>query len=130
MRRLFWIGVGVTVTIVAVRKYRELKAHYSPPAVVERAAQGLGEKADDLRTRIGAGVHGFGGDLRAGMERREAQLREAILSEGQTRPEATRARRAAAAGSHAAGSQDARPRAWQERDAEDPSDDDDLPYSF
>ncbi len=96
MRRLFWVGVGVTATVVAYRKGRQVVQQYMPATIAERAetaARGASERATaaagDFRTIFG--------EARA---RREAELTAALLAEGQPDPEVTRAARAA--GRHAA----------------------------
>lgn len=124
MKRLFWIGVGVGATVLAIRKYRELAERYSPPAVVARAADGVQERAGDLGRRLRSGAEGFPGDFRAAMDLREEQLRAALLARGQATPEQTRARRAA--GDFSAGSPDPSfPGRGRDREV-----DTDLPYSF
>lgn len=95
MKRIFWMGVGVGVTIVVIRKARQLRERYSPPAIVHRAIDDIGTRAESLGTRLSAGAREFGPDLRAAMAAREAELRGALLSEGQTNPDVTRASRAA-----------------------------------
>lgn len=121
MKRIFWIGVGVTATVLVIRKTRELKAKYSPPAIVNRAMDDLGDRADDLGGRLSVAARGFGSDFREAMAVREAQLRAGILSEGQPDPDEVRRERAAAA---------ARSEYPGRGTGLDVEEDDDLPYSF
>lgn len=110
MRRVFWIGVGVAVTVVVVTKGRQVIARYAPASLVDQATTAV----DDA----GARVTGFWRDFRAefavARAEREAELEAALLAEGQDDPAVVRARRAAARGAHAA----------------PPDDEDELGYSF
>lgn len=124
MKRIFWIGVGVTATILVIRKGKQLQEKYSPPAIVNRAIDDLGERADDVGGRVMDAARGFGTDLREAMALREAQLRTAVLSEGQRDPDDVRRDRAAAAETAAA-------KEFPGRSGRlDEDEDDDLPYSF
>ncbi|MGO1341410.1 MAG: hypothetical protein ACTMID_06930 [Cellulosimicrobium funkei] len=117
MRRVFWIGVGVAITVVVVVRGKKVLARYAPASLVDQATEqvnGLGEKvveiARDFRTEFAR-------------DAREQELMAALLAEGQEDPDAVRARRAA--GRHA------RP-AGADRHAFDDTDDveDLLGYSF
>jgi uncharacterized protein DUF6167 len=66
MRRLFWVAVGAAAGVYAVRKVQKTLHSYSPA--------GLGERA----TGLGGSVRLFADEVRAGMVRREAELREAL----------------------------------------------------
>ncbi len=72
MRRLFWIGVGATLSVVVVRYGRALVARYVPA----EAGRALGVVAT-----VGRTARGVLGDFRAGMAEREAELRAALLGE-------------------------------------------------
>lgn len=122
MRRIFWVGVGVTVTVLVIRKGQQLRARYSPPAIVDRTIEGLGERADDFGSRLVAAGRGFAGDFAAAMAQREEQLRAALLSDGQEQPDDVRARRAGRHSEYAGGA--------SRLDTVDEDDDGDLPYSF
>ncbi len=94
IRRMFWVGVGVTLTVVVVRRGRRLAAQYAPEAVVERAertAQDLGRRAE---TFVGA----FRDEFTTARARREAELTAALLAEGQPDPDDVRASGLSAAG--------------------------------
>lgn len=93
MRRLFWIGVGVTVTVVVYRKGRKVVQHYLPASVAERA-QHAAHEAGERASGFVAEFRETFGEARA---RREAELTAALLAEGQPDPETTRAARATGA---------------------------------
>ncbi|WP_026818375.1 hypothetical protein [Arthrobacter castelli] len=65
-KRLIWVGIGVTIGIIAVRKASEAKAKYGPEGI-NRA---MGSLADS--------VSGFAETMRQGMSEREADLRIAL----------------------------------------------------
>lgn len=119
MRRLFWIGVGVGATVIAVRYGRRLVAQYVPP----QAAQALGTAA-----KVTGTVRGVFRDVAAGVAEREAELRTALLGEDAD-PAAIKARGRAAwaelrsARGPAAGSRGVPP-TWASGSLEDPDDDD------
>lgn len=66
MRRLFWVAVGATAGVYAVRKVQKTLHAYSPAGLAGRAG-GLGES-----------VKGFVDEVRSGMVEREAELRDAL----------------------------------------------------
>ncbi len=66
MRRLFWMTVGATVGVYAVRKVSRIAESFTP-AGVARNAGGIGES-----------IRYFGDQVRLGMEQREAELRDAL----------------------------------------------------
>jgi hypothetical protein len=87
MRRLFWVGVGVAVTVVVIRQGKKAIAQYAPEAVaqrVERAAQDAGRRAE---TFVGT----FRSEFTAARARREAELTAALLADGQPDPQDVRA---------------------------------------
>lgn len=75
MSRLFWVAVGVSGTLYAQRKGREMAQRYSPPAVAARTAHSVQTQAEDLLARLAAGLRGFGDDLQAGSQARAEELR-------------------------------------------------------
>ena len=79
MRRLFWVGVGVTVAVMATRWVRKQRERYGPANVVDRLAEG----ARDLGRLVAASVD----EGRRAMAEREAEIR-ASLDEGRPVPEA------------------------------------------
>ena len=87
MRRLFWVGVGVVVTVVVVQQGRKIVAQYAPEAVVdraERAAQDAGRRAETF-------VATFRREFTVARSAREAELTAALLAEGQPDPDDVRA---------------------------------------
>lgn len=136
MRRLVWVAVGIGGTLYAVRKSQQLRARYSPPAVVGRAVDDLGERASTFAERVRASVTSFGDDLRSAAAEREQQLGAALLAPGQDAPEgsARQARRDREQARTAArwGAEPARGRAVPGQDprVDDDDVDGDLPYSF
>ncbi len=125
MRRLFWVGVGVVVTVVVIRKGREIALAYLPEGtgdVVERA------------TRIGGALATARREFAAGMAEREAQLTHDLVGDADI--DALRERR----GEHVdalreawAGSRPRKERARKVPDnwagpTEDPDDDADAPF--
>jgi len=74
MRRLFWLGLGVAVGALVVRKVVKTAESYSP--------QGL---ADSARTSVGGlleTVREFADDVRVAMAEREDDLLAALATEG------------------------------------------------
>jgi hypothetical protein len=67
MRRLFWIGVGVGITVMALRWARKQRERFGPDAVTTKLAQG----AQDLRHLVKASV----AEGRRAMVEKEAELR-------------------------------------------------------
>lgn len=65
-KRLIWVGIGVTIGIIAVRKITAAKENFGP--------EGLNRKVDSLTGSIA----GFADALREGMTEREADLRIAL----------------------------------------------------
>ncbi len=123
MRRVFWIGVGVGLTVVVVRYGRRLYAPYVP---ADAAA------AIDTAARVRRTARGVLGEFAAGVAEREAELRTALLGEGADLEEIKTKGRAAWAelrGSRGPAAPARRvPPAWASDQLEDPDDDDG--YSF
>ncbi len=118
MRRIFWVGVGVTATVLVIRKSKQLRTKYSPPAIVHRAMDDLGDRTEALSGRVVHAARCFVDDFREAVARRDAELRGALLSQDQRDPDEVRRERAAAKEFPAAAG-----RALNDED-------DDLPYSF
>ena len=59
-KRATWLGVGfslgVGTTVVAARKARQQLDRYKPPAVVDRVATSITDKASTLRTQVTAAL--------------------------------------------------------------------------
>lgn len=113
MRRLFWVGVGVAVTVVVYRRGRRLVRQYVPASLADRAEHA----ASAAGRRAGDAAQEFRARFTEARAAREAELLQALLAEGQADPAETRARRATGArGATAAGGPD--------------DDEDELGYSF
>ncbi|MDM7853421.1 hypothetical protein [Cellulomonas alba] len=83
MRRLVWVGVGVVVTVVVIRKGRQLLEAYAPAGTAEAAA-GVGRLATAL-------AHARR-DFADAVAEREAQLRHDLIGDADV--DALRASRA------------------------------------
>ncbi|MFG2057948.1 DUF6167 family protein [Micromonospora sp. NPDC048930] len=70
MKRLFWLGVGLAVGVLVVRKATRTAQAYTPAGI----ASGLSESAGSLVES----VRGFVDDVRAGMAEREQEIHEAF----------------------------------------------------
>ncbi|WP_205786850.1 hypothetical protein [Specibacter cremeus] len=66
MKKIFWLGVGITIGVVAARKIAGAKGALGP-AGINRA---VGRASDSL--------HDFAGAVVAGMGERETELRRAL----------------------------------------------------
>jgi hypothetical protein len=119
MKRLFWIGVGVGLTVVVVRYGRKLYAQYVP---ADAAA------AISTATKVGKTARGVYGEFAAGLAEREAELRTALLGEDADLDEIKTRGRAAWAelrGSRGPAAQRSSvPSEWASGQLEDPDDDD------
>lgn len=115
MRRLFWVGVGVALTVVVVRQGRALLERYAPPEATAAVA-GAG--------RLARAAEGARREFAAGFAERERALRDALVGDvdlDKLRAEAP-ARRAALRESF--GGRHAAPPEWADNPTEDPDDDD------
>ncbi|MCO7271713.1 MULTISPECIES: hypothetical protein [Cellulosimicrobium] len=91
MRRVFWIGVGVAITVVVVVRGKKILARYAPASLVDQATEqvnGLGEKVVEI-------ARDFRTEFTLARDAREQELMAALLAEGQEDPDVVRARRAA-----------------------------------
>jgi hypothetical protein len=70
MRRLFWVGVGVGVSIAAYRWVRKQRARYGPEAVSAKLAEGARDTWKLLEVSVDEG-------RRAAAEK-EAELRASL----------------------------------------------------
>ena len=66
MRRLFWVAVGATAGVYAVRKVQKTLHAYSPAGLADRAGG------------LGGSLKGFVDEVRTAMAEREADLRDAL----------------------------------------------------
>jgi len=89
MRRLFWVTLGATVGVLAVRKVTKAAQSYTPSGVAQGFTEGLSDLGEGLREMAEA--------VREGMAEREAELRYALgmdtgtLPDGQLSPTEARA---------------------------------------
>jgi chromosome condensin MukBEF MukE localization factor len=76
VRRLFWLSLGITVGVLAMRKLSRAAEKLTPKGMATGLGAGLAELADALRD--------FGADVRAAMSEREAELRESTGLDGRS----------------------------------------------
>lgn len=127
MKRLFWVGVGVAVTVVAVRNGRRVVEAWAPAGTVD-AVEGV--------TRTTRALSAARDDFRAGVAAREAELLEALVGDVDVdalRASAPRRKdelRATFGGAPQAGglAGDLRARGWDEAPTQDPDDDGRAPF--
>jgi len=74
MKRLFWLGVGVAVGALVVRKVLKTADSYSPQGLADSARGSIGGLVDSVRE--------FAEDVRAAMAEREDDLLAALATEG------------------------------------------------
>ena len=131
MRRIFWIGTGVALTMFVMVKGRQVISRYTPTALTER----VGEQAADLSHRAGDVATGFLADFRSAAGERENELRDSLLADSQGSLEDLQDRRDAYQGDHAGALRRDR-RATNKFGVgtqslvDDDSEDDELGYSF
>ncbi|GAA1807610.1 hypothetical protein GCM10009682_31820 [Luedemannella flava] len=70
MKRLLWLGIGVAVGVLVVRKVSQVAQRYSPGGIAESARESATGVLDTVRD--------FVADVRDGMAEREAQLHAAF----------------------------------------------------
>jgi hypothetical protein len=70
VRRLFWLGLGVTVGVLVTRRVTSAARHLTPGGL----AEDLAEAMQDLGSAIGS----FGADVKAGMQQREQELQDLV----------------------------------------------------
>lgn len=91
MKRLFWVGTGVALTVFVMVKGRKMVLQYTPEAVAERATQ----QASEFTARAGSAAGGFLADFKSAFAERESDLMASLLAETQGSVDELRARRAA-----------------------------------
>jgi hypothetical protein len=74
VRRLFWIGVGVTGAVMAARWVRKQRAKYGPSNVVERLEEGARDLGRLVAVSMAAG--------REAMAEKEAEIRASLEKSG------------------------------------------------
>jgi len=75
MRRLFWLGLGITVGALVVRRLSAAAQKLTPSGIAGSLSAGLSELA--------AAIGEFAADLRAAMSEREQELRAGVGLDGQ-----------------------------------------------
>jgi hypothetical protein len=70
MKRLFWLGVGLAVGAVVVRKATRTAQAYTPAGIASGLAQSAGGLLESVRS--------FVADVRVGMAEREQQIYQAF----------------------------------------------------
>lgn len=70
MRRLLWLGVGLAVGALVVRKLTRTAQAYTPGGIAHSVTESAGGLMESLR--------GFVDDVRDGMAEREQQIHEAF----------------------------------------------------
>ncbi|MEU5567039.1 hypothetical protein [Micromonospora musae] len=70
MRRLFWLGIGLAVGVVVVRKVTRTAQSYTPAGIAGTLSQSAGDLTGSLRS--------FVADVRVGMAEREQEIHEAF----------------------------------------------------
>ena len=70
MKRLLWLGVGVAVGAIVVRKLTQKANEYTPSGIATSLSQSAGGLVESMRS--------FVDDVRAGMAEREEQIHEAF----------------------------------------------------
>ncbi|MGC4749377.1 hypothetical protein ACLQ28_27545 [Micromonospora sp. DT201] len=70
MRRLFWLGIGVAVGVIVVRKATRTAQAYTPAGIASTVTQSAGGLVESLRS--------FVEDVRVGMAEREQEIHQAF----------------------------------------------------
>jgi hypothetical protein len=70
VRRLFWVGVGVTAAVLAARWVRKQRAKYGPSNVADRVVEG----AQDVGRLVALSVE----EGRRVMAEKEAEIRHSL----------------------------------------------------
>ena len=70
MKRLFWLGLGVTLGVLVTRWLTRVASRLTPRGFAENLAAALHE--------LGVAIGSFGADVRAGMAERERELHELV----------------------------------------------------
>jgi hypothetical protein len=72
MKRLFWLGVGLAVGAIAVRKVSRKAHEFTPSGIATSLSESAGGFVESLRS--------FVDDVRDGMAEREQQIHEAFAA--------------------------------------------------
>jgi hypothetical protein len=70
MRRLFWLGIGVAVGVIVVRKATRTAQAYTPAGIASSLTESAGGLVESLRS--------FVEDVRVGMAEREQEIHQAF----------------------------------------------------
>jgi hypothetical protein len=70
MKRLLWLGVGLAVGAIAVRKLTRKANEFTPSGIAASLSESAGSLVESLRS--------FVEDVREGMAEREGQIHEAF----------------------------------------------------
>ncbi len=77
MRRLLWLGIGVAVGVVVVRKLTKAAESYTPTGIAASVQESAAGALDQVRS--------FVADARAAMTEREEEIHQALtVTEGST----------------------------------------------
>jgi hypothetical protein len=77
MRRLLWLGIGVAVGVVVVRKLTKTAESYTPKGIAASVQASAAGALDQVRS--------FVADARAAMAEREEEIHQALtVTEGST----------------------------------------------
>jgi hypothetical protein len=72
MKRLIWLGIGVAVGAVLVRKVTRKASEFTPTGIAASLSESAGGLVESLRS--------FVEDVRDGMAERESQINEAFAA--------------------------------------------------
>ena len=72
MKRLLWLGIGIAVGVVAVRKIARKADQFTPTGIAASLSESAGGLVESLRN--------FVEDVRDGMSEREQQIHEAFAA--------------------------------------------------
>jgi len=75
MKRLFWLGLGITVGALVVRRLSAAAHKLTPGGIAESLTAGLSQLAE--------AVGEFAGDVRTAMSEREKELQAGVGLDGQ-----------------------------------------------
>lgn len=92
MKRLFWVSIGVGITVYVMSKGRKVVKQYAPEAVIDRAS----EQASAFTAAASSAAGGFLHDFKAAFAERESELTDALLADTQGSVHDLKARRAEA----------------------------------
>jgi len=78
VKRLFWVALGATAGVLAVRKVSRTADRFAPSGLAASLVARLGDFGDAIRV--------IGADVRAAMHEREEELRDALGVNGDGQP--------------------------------------------